>query len=113
MRIGCLGVQPGRMIDQDAIRARYNALGPFLNDRRTDQVQSAYRKAIQPGNLSLCFIRGTEFSFRPESCNSLFSFKIMAIERCAARLCVPDGRFVRSGQKDAGPRAADLNRASS
>src|SRR5580692_5716825 len=33
MRIGCLGVQPGRMIDQDAIRARYNALGPFLNER--------------------------------------------------------------------------------
>ncbi len=33
MRIGCLGVQPGRMIDQDAIRARYNALGPFRNER--------------------------------------------------------------------------------
>jgi Rhodopirellula transposase DDE domain len=33
MRIGCLGVHPDRMIDQDAIRARYNALGPFLNER--------------------------------------------------------------------------------
>src|SRR3984957_13385682 len=33
MRIGCLGVHPGRMINQDAIPARYNALGPFLNER--------------------------------------------------------------------------------
>src|SRR3984957_8391088 len=33
MRIRGLGVPPGRVIDQDAIRARYNALVPFLNER--------------------------------------------------------------------------------
>jgi hypothetical protein len=66
-----------------------------LTDKRTDRVERANRKGIQPGNLSLCYTPGTELSLRPESCNSLFSFKIMATERCASRLCVLNGRFVR------------------
>ena len=72
-------------------------LDGLLTDKRTDRLQSVYRKGIQPGNLSHCYTYGTEFSLRPESSNSLYSFKIMAIERCASRLCVPEGRFVRSG----------------
>ena len=56
MRIGCLGVQPDRMIDQDAIRARYNALGPFLNER--DRRLFAPVKHALPAAAELLRFRG-------------------------------------------------------
>jgi len=71
-------------------------LSAYVSNPRVSLVLA--RKGIQPGNLSLCYTRGSEFSLRPESCNSLFSFKIMANERCVSRLCVPEGLFVHSGQ---------------
>src|SRR5580704_10876103 len=52
MRIGCLGVQPGRMIDQDAIRARYNALGPFLNERDRRLFAASEARAAGRGGIA-------------------------------------------------------------
>src|SRR5271165_4942168 len=51
MRIGCLGVQSGRMIDQDAIRARYNALGPFLNERDRRLFAASEARAAGRGGI--------------------------------------------------------------
>ena len=52
MRIGCVGVQPGRMIDQDAIRARYNALGPFLNERDRCLFAASEARAAGRGGIA-------------------------------------------------------------
>src|SRR6202046_3827836 len=52
MRIGCLGVQSGRMIDQDAIRARYNALGPFLNERDRRLFAASEARAAGRGGIT-------------------------------------------------------------
>jgi hypothetical protein len=56
MRIGCLGVQSGRMIDQDAIRARYNALGAF-SMKETDACSRPVRHAL-PAAAELPRFRG-------------------------------------------------------
>ena len=53
MRIGCLGVQSGRMIDQDAIRARYNALGPFLNERDRRLFAASEARAAGRGGIAV------------------------------------------------------------
>ena len=52
MRIGCFGVHPGRMIDQDAIRARYNALGPFLNERDRRLFAASEARAAGRGGIA-------------------------------------------------------------
>ena len=52
MPIGCLGVQPGRMIDQDAIRARCNALGPFLNERDRRLFAASEARAAGRGGIA-------------------------------------------------------------
>ena len=53
MQIGCLGVQSGRMIDQDAIRARYNALGPFLNERDRRLFAASEARAAGRGGIAV------------------------------------------------------------
>ena len=52
MRIGCLSVQLGGMIDQDAIRARYNALGPFLNERDRRLFAASEARAAGRGGIA-------------------------------------------------------------
>src|ERR1700683_5795587 len=52
MRIGRLGVQPGRMIDQDAIRTRYDALGPFLNERDRRLFAASEARAAGRGGIA-------------------------------------------------------------
>jgi hypothetical protein len=52
MRIGCFGVHPGRMIDQDAIRARFNALGPFLNERDRRLFAASEARAAGRGGIA-------------------------------------------------------------
>ena len=89
MQIGCLGVQPGRMIDQDAIRARYNALGPFLNERDRRLFARPVKHAL-PGAAELPRFRGPpELPAAPVGCAA---WRTSGPGQCGAAVGSPQGR---------------------
>src|SRR6202035_4303424 len=98
MRIGCLGVQPGRMIDQDAIRARYNALGPFRNER--DRRLFAACEARAAGRGGIVAVSCTTGIARSTIGRGLAELRFGAM-RCSRRAGSPQGWWTEARDRDA------------
>src|ERR1700719_896025 len=102
MRIGCFGVHPGRMIDQDAIRARYNALGPFLNEG--DRRLFAASEARAAGRGGIAAVSRTTGIARSTIGRGLMDLRSGAVQRAGS----PQGGADRSPRSRFSPGSSKL-----